>query len=118
MQLLCGGAAEPFLDRLVIAGLLPLLPDVTQLTTGKLTAQLQQFWNTDVDMHIVRLPLAGWLIHIVGSECKMGLTFSKSIGQALYKAVLGILADDLALITLLLHCGSTPSGEEYPQACG
>ena len=78
-KLLCRGTSQPFLNGFTVPCLLLLLQDVSQLTTGQLSAKLQQIRYGDVDMDIIGLPVSGRLAQVIGCESKVCSTLSEGI---------------------------------------
>ena len=70
-KLLCRGPSQPFLNGFTVPCLLLLLQDVSQLTTGQLSAKLKEFRYGDVDMDIIGLPVSGRLAQVIGCESKV-----------------------------------------------
>ena len=70
-KLLCRGPSQPFLNGFTVPCLLLLLQDVSQLTTGQLSAKLKEFRYGDVDMDIIGLPMSGRLAQVIGCESKV-----------------------------------------------
>lgn len=70
-KLLCRGTSQPFLNGFTVPCLLLLLQNISQLTTGQLSAKLQQFRYGDVDMNVIGLSVSGRLAQVIGCESKM-----------------------------------------------
>ena len=107
-QFLCRGAAEGFVDRLAVAGLLTVLHQIAQLPAFQLPAEIQKLARRNVDLDLVRLALSGGSAQIIAGEGKVDPPEGKAVPQAFDKTVFRILPGDLILVAFILHRDSPP----------
>ena len=99
-QLLCRGAAEGFVQRPLIIGLLPALEQVTELSAFQFPAEIQKLTDRNVDLHLAGLTLSRRTGQIIARKGEVDPAKGKAVSQALHKAVSGILSGDLILIAV------------------
>ena len=102
-QLLRRCPAKTLKQRSAISVVSFCLQHIAKLAAGKLPTQLQEFIHCNVDMNVVCLSLPYGFAHVICSENKVNALNGKRVTETLHKAVSGVLANNLILISLFIH---------------
>ena len=107
-QFLRRGAAEDLVERLAVAGLLPVLHQIAQLAAFQLPTKVQKLAHRDVDLDLVGLALSGGFAQVIAGKGEVESAEGKAVPQTLDKAILRILPGDLILVAFILHWEPPP----------